>query len=63
MDKIEKVEKYADIIFDKVSLKNNFIDVLPNFIWKIETIITLDLENNDIEKISLEKIKKSNIKK
>jgi len=60
---IKNAEKYTNLNFDKVSLKNNFIDSIPDFIWKIETLTTLDLENNDIKKIPLERLKKSKIKK
>jgi len=60
---IEKAKNYSDLNFDKVSLKNNFIEQLPDFIWKIETLNTLDLENNDIDNISIEKLKESHINK
>ncbi len=60
---IKNAENYTNLNIDEVSLKNNFIDSIPDFIWKIKTLTTLDLENNDIKKISLERLKKSKIKK
>ncbi len=57
---IQQRLSYTDLhIYDSISFRDNYLEELPDFIWKMSNLKHLNLKNNKIISLPIETIKKS----
>ncbi|NMH87711.1 hypothetical protein [Flavivirga algicola] len=49
--------------YDSISFRDNYLNKLPDFVWNMKNLKSLNLENNKISVLPIKKVKKSNINK